>query len=370
MDAAVALGRSKPQLTLITRLFVVGLGNIGSQVVPMLASLPHIERVGLVDFDRYDGDNLAHQRLAARDVGHAKARVQARWLRAMRPGLLVTAHVSRFEHLPLGELRGSVILGCVDSRAARQAINRAATALGIAWIDAALAREGNVRARAYLPGHACLECGWGPDDYALLEQRLPCQGAAATTAPTRAAIELGAIAAGLQVALCRRLIEEAHAPQSLADRQWFFDLPSGRGWVSSYGMNQQCRLHHEPWAITRLGRGSVDMSLREALALAGPDAGEACLSAPGMDFLLRQRCPGCRRLRRVRARLSGRIAQRACDACGETLLASAIDIETGLGARNTSRAVLREPLARRGFVPGDIVALSAGGGGPRHFQLA
>ena len=48
---------------MFTSIFVVGLGNIGSQVVPLLACMPGLQQVGLVDFDRYDTGNLGSQRL-------------------------------------------------------------------------------------------------------------------------------------------------------------------------------------------------------------------------------------------------------------------------------------------------------------------
>jgi hypothetical protein len=349
------------------RLMIVGLGNIGSQVVPLLAGLPGLVQVTLVDPDRYEAANLGVQRLASGEVGRAKARVQARVLRALRPDLEVSAHVSRFEDLPLGLLRGSLIASCVDSRSARQAINRAACALGCTWVDAALAREGSVRARVHLPGHACLECAWGPREYGLLEQRLPCQGAAAAAAPTAAALELGAIAAGLQVALIRHSRSGPAAFDALADRQWFFDLPSGRGWVGAYELNPACRLDHRPWDITDLGSGSAAMTLDEALALAGP-AARSTLAVPGMAFVRRLRCPACTCARRVRWRLSGRIAPLACNSCGAPMLAAAFDATDELSAASVSAAVLGAPLAQRGFVAGDVIAVGSNGAA-RHFQL-
>ncbi|MCC6472408.1 MAG: ThiF family adenylyltransferase [Burkholderiales bacterium] len=339
-----------------------GQGNIGAQVVPLLAGLTALESVLLIDFDCYERANLGFQRIAARDVGRPKATVQAAILRRLRPGLSVTAQVCRFEHVPLGALRRSIVLSCVDSRAARQSINRAAFALGVPWIDAALSRDGSVRARAFVPGRgACLECAWGPRDYELLEQRLPCTAAGAAPASTAAALELGSIAAGLQVALCRRLIDGAHAAGALADRQWFLDVPSGCGWTGTYVSNPACRLDHEPWDVTELGKGSVDLPLAEALALGGPDIDRSSLAPPGMAFVRRLRCPWCGALRRVHWRLCGRMSSRLCPVCAAPLRAAALDTQMRLGTANAPAAVLREPLAHRGFVPGDIVALEAAG---------
>jgi hypothetical protein len=338
--------------------------------VPLLASVPGIARVCLIDFDEYESGNLGLQPITPRDLGRAKAKVQARIMHTIRPDLDITAYVCRFENLPLGILRGNVILSCVDSRAARQAINRTAFALGTPWIDAALAREGSVRARIHLPGRsACLECGWGLRDYELLEQRLPCAGADSAPAATAAAPELGAIAAGLQISLCRRLVADAAETAAVADRQFFLDVSVGRGWTGVYAPNPTCRLDHSPWAITVLERGSIDMPMRDALALAGTEPAETALSAPGQVFVRRLRCPRCPNVRQVRWRLSGRLAKRLCDACGVSMLSAVMDTETQLTMRNASAAVLQEPLARRGFVAGDLVSVGSADAA-RYFQLA
>ena len=351
-----------------SNLFVVGLGNIGSQLVSLLASVASVRRVGLVDFDSYTPANVLSQRIANRDAGRAKAHVQARALRATRPDLEVTPYVHRFEQVPLGLLRSSVIFSCVDSRAARQQINRAAVALGIAWIDAGIARAGSVRARAYIPAHACLECAWGPRDYELLEASAPC-GHAPATSSTAAPVELGAIAAGLQLMLYRRLITDADAHAALADRQWLLDLPSGRALTATYSPNPGCRHAHVQWEIRNLPVGSAAMSLREALALANPSSGEATLAAPGMAFVRRLRCPKCPNTRRVHGVLSGRLAPRACETCGIPMQATALDTDYELGAVNATTAVLRAPLSGRGFVAGDIVSVHSNAG-TNFYQLA
>jgi ribosomal protein S27E len=358
-----------PMPSPIETLWVVGLGNIGSQVVPLLAALPGVRRVGLVDFDRYEARNLGRQRVAPADVGRPKVNVQRRVLRALAPGLEITAHACRFEELPLGWLRGGVIVSCVDSRVARQTINAAACALGCAWVDAALAREGHLRARAFLPGHACAECSWSAHDYALLAQRLPCDAAPAAAAPTDAAIEIGAVAAGLLVLLLRRLAAPAADRAALADTQWFYDLGSGRGWTARYAINPECRLDHERWDVVELGAGSLAMSAHDLLAHAGLPPADATLAAPGQVFVRRLRCPRCGTQRRVHHRASARTGPLTCSTCGSPLFAAAGDADEVLDARTTPAAVLHEPLARRGLRAGDIVELRAAGA-KRHGQLA
>ena len=370
MDTRSALGQVVSNRSCYQSLAVVGLGNIGGQTVRLLAAIPGIERVILIDHDRYDSANLGFQAIAASAVGRAKTDVQAGVLGRLLPDVAVAVYQTRFESVPLGMLRDCVVLCCVDNRAARQAINRAAIALSIPWIDAALAREGSVRARAFLPGAgACLECSWGERDYELLEQRLPCAGADVVPVATAAPLELGAIAAGMQMALLRRVHAADPSASVLADRQYFLDVPSGRGWTGRYAPNPECRLDHAPWQITELAAGSVGMTLYEALGLSGAPSDPSALSAPGMVFVERLRCPRCRGSSRVDCRLSSRLEQHACDECGAPLLAAAIDTLLQLDTQRVSKAVLTAPLSDRGLVAGDIVAIGPPGA-VRHFQLA
>ena len=359
----------EPNMSTPRALVVIGCGNIGSQVVPLLASLA-IERVDLIDPDRYEAGNRGYQHFAPGDVGRPKALVQARRLRALRPDITVEAHICRFEDMPLGRLSGRMLLACVDSRAARQAINRAAFALGVPWIDAALGREGSVRARGYVPGvsAACMQCAWDAGDYALLEQKAPCPGFPGADPATRTAapMELGALSAALQVGIARRLL--AGEPGSVVDRQWLYDLPSGQGRVTRYEADPACRIDHAPWRITTLA-GSVNMALGDALALAHT---EAELAVPGMVFVTRLRCPAGHAIRRQAHRLSGRLRSRPCPVCGASLMASALDYEPRLSGRDSPPRLLREPLSGRGFVAGDIFALhGSGADAPTlYFQLA
>ena len=359
----------KPPVRARGDITVVGLGNIGSQVVPLLAGVSGARRVRLVDFDRYETGNSGFQGISPTDAGKAKARVQARALRALAPHLSVDAHCIRIESVPLGLLRDSTILCCVDSRAARQSVNRIAFALGIPWLDAALSREGSVRARAYVPGSGeCIECAWGPGDYALIEQRIPCETAAAAAAATRAPLELGALAAAMQVALYRRLLEDASAASELAHRQWFIDVHAGRGWTGRYAPNPDCRLDHGPWSIAALARGAGDLTLREAAALSGDDAAQNAIAADGHSFVQRVRCARCARVRQVGCRLSGRIAQRTCSRCAVPMIPGVADAQERLSLRNACPGALDRPLAHFGFVDGDIIAVH----GPQpvaHFQL-
>jgi len=344
---------------------VAGLGNIGSQVADLLVGLG-LRSVHFVDPDRYEASNVGHQRVRERDVGRPKARVQARYLRSLAPGLSVTPWVRSVEAVPAGYLRGAVILACVDSRWARQAINHLAFALGSPWIDAAIEARGLIKVRGFQPGGPCLECGWGQEDYAALEQRYPCQPGPAVTARTNAPAELGAAAAAIQVALLRGLLAGAD-PDALT-AQWCLDLAHRHAFAARFEVNPRCLHDHRPWAIAPLAAGAAALTLGAAFALVSAD-GPASLSVDGQVFVRRTRCLRCGHLGRSGLRLSERAPIRACPACGGPLRATGADVIDALVRARIPGAWLGQPLAAFGFEEHDIFAVTGGDGEIRCFEL-
>ncbi len=159
---------------------IIGCGNIGSPLSAHVARLGRgavLGRVILVDPDTYSEANIRTQEICCSDVGRAKVEVQAERMRAIHPELEVVTHACRIEDLPISVFRGAILLGAVDSRDARQQINQAAWRVGSPWIDMAVDGPSLLcRVTTYVPGDAsvCLECSWEASDYALLQQRLPC----------------------------------------------------------------------------------------------------------------------------------------------------------------------------------------------------
>ena len=98
-------------------LLVIGAGgNIGSHLVPLLARMPGVGRLTLIDRDYYEARNRVSQDIGDQDVGRAKVQVQAKRARRANTALRVVALHTPVELLPLGALRADMIVTCLDSR--------------------------------------------------------------------------------------------------------------------------------------------------------------------------------------------------------------------------------------------------------------
>jgi molybdopterin/thiamine biosynthesis adenylyltransferase len=322
---------------------IVGLGNIGSPLVAPLIRLGLITRLILIDRDRYTATNRSSQAIAPSDVGQPKVIVQAARASRIQPGLQVIPIHDAIENVPPGRLRGDVILGCLDSKYARQHVNQLAWRLGVPWIDAGVRADGLLaRVNVYLPGTenaCCLECAWSEVDYQTLDIPRPCGG---DGPPTNAPAYLGSLAASLQAAECDKLLRGS---RDSVNREILVDLATHKLYETTYRRNPQCRFDHQTWAIEPLdGR----LSVAEALELAG-----GTLQVEGKSFSTRLRC-GCGELKPVIC-LSGRLAEakRICPNCGELMH------HTGFDSVERLTTPMSQTLTSIGLLPGDI--LIAGG---------
>src|SRR5207244_11360896 len=135
------------------------------------------------------------------DRGRPKVEAAAQRAREIYPGIRVQPfHGNAVYDLGLGIYRwADVILGGLDNREARVAINQSAARAGKTWIDGAIERLGGV-ARVFDPAAGpCYECTMSEVDWKMLEARRSCalltreemeQGRVPTT-PTTASVIAG-----------------------------------------------------------------------------------------------------------------------------------------------------------------------------------
>jgi molybdopterin/thiamine biosynthesis adenylyltransferase len=355
-------------------LVIVGLGNIGSHLVPLLARIPEVTRLVLVDKGRYDRTNLRTQAIAPGEVGRSKARVQGLLLKRIRPALDVTAVDRAVETVPLGRLRADAILACVDSRAARQYLNQAARRLGVPLIDAGVLPDGHLaRVSVFVPGgdHACLECTWDQADYDAIERTFPCLGGAPDAASTGAPAHLGSLAAAIQALECQSLLDGRTALVG-GSYEIVVDAASRRQHVTRFARNTSCRLaEHEPWEIRRLSKAPEHMTVRQALALGSTRGSrrDTRLSFDGIPFVAGLQCLGCGRHTPVlRLRRAIRDEARHCSSCGGRLIASGADVVPSLTVDGLSLAAQSRSLQSLGFEAGDVFAVRRGER-TRYFEL-
>ncbi len=318
---------------------VVGLGNIGSALVGLLARLSLICRLTLVDRDVYEEKNRSTQAIAGSDVGQPKAIVQAARVSQIRSDLQVISVHDAIENVPPGRLRADVILGCLDSKFARQYVNQLAFRLGVPWIDAGVNVEGLLaRVNVYIPGvenACCIECAWSERDYQTLDVPRPCGGAGA---PTNAPAYLGSLAAALQAAECDKLLGGS---RDSVNHEILVDVATHRMYETMYRPNPLCRFDHRSWAVEPL---NAQITVAEALQLAG-----GALHIEGKSFSTRLRCR-CGQLKPVLC-LSGRLADadRVCPHCGDTMN------YTGFDSIPRLTQPTPQTLASIGLLSGDIL---------------
>lgn len=143
---------------------IIGIGALGNTVAQNLA-LAGVGNLLLCDPDRIERSNLSRTPLfREQDVGRYKAEAARKALRALAPGLSVRTRTARLEAgVGLAELRdASLVLGCLDSRAARLELAGRCGLVRAPWIDGATgAWSGEIR--PYLdPGGPCYGCGQDP----------------------------------------------------------------------------------------------------------------------------------------------------------------------------------------------------------------
>jgi molybdopterin/thiamine biosynthesis adenylyltransferase len=342
---------------------VVGAGNIGSHLLPLVARMPDVGSVTVVDHDSYEERNLVSQSIAPGDVGRPKADCQAERLRALNPRLSVTPIVARLESIPWGILRADVIAGCLDSRFARRMLSRAAFRLGVPLADAAVQQDGNLaRIRVYRPSGvgACFECSWDERDYELERETFACDGTPRATAPTNASAALGALAAAMLGVEIEKILGGEWQRVAVA-HEVLLDANSHRHFVTRLPRNPACRFDHRTFKAEPL-RGAI-----ESLTLADLFAtGARELRMDGRAFARHWACGICGRgLERLGLR--DRITV-TCPKCGHSMRAVGFHTLDGLLREVVSDSLLATPVADVGFRTGDIFT-AVRADGEAHFEI-
>lgn len=195
-------GWSQERLT-GARVLVAGAGALGNETLKNLALLG-IGTVGIIDFDRVEESNLSRCVLFRKqDIGCLKAEVASERLRELHPSIHVQAYSDDLlTGIGAGLLEEyDLVLGCLDSIAARWQLNRLARQAGVCWIDAGIdSFHGQIALYDPQDG-ACYECGLNENMLAQINERHSCSGAPREVAPevVPVAANIVSLTAALQV---------------------------------------------------------------------------------------------------------------------------------------------------------------------------
>ena len=340
-----------------SKVLVIGAGAIGNELVKNLALLG-IGNVFIADLDRVENSNLSRSVLYREsDIGRPKAEVAAARAKEIYPGIKASSFVGNIVYdLGLGAYRwADVILGGLDNREARVAINQAAARVGRIWIDGAIERLDGV-ARVFDPALGpCYECTMSETDWKMLEARRSCalltrqemeQGKVPTTPTTASVI------AGIQ---CQEAVKHLHGLETLAGRGFVFEGTWHQSYVVNYTRRDDCPTHEsyepiivKPWSV-------ATMTVGELLEHARAEIGEGAIVELNHDVLSSLECPRCQATEPMYASL-GKITEQQgrCPRCKEPRvphLFHSLDGRAGINDRTLSEI---------GVPPWDILGIRRG----------
>lgn len=299
---------------------VVGAGALGNEIVKNLALLG-VGEVLVADFDKIELSNLSRSVLfRADDCGQDKATVACRRAVDLYPEMRASPFSGNVVYdLGLGAYRwADVILGALDNREARVAINAAAAKVGKPWIDGAIERLSGV-ARVFDPATGpCYECTMSEVDWKMLEARRSCalltrnemEAGKVPTTPTTSSV-----IAGIQVQEALKLL---HGLPALSGQGFVFDGENHQSYPVTYSQSADCLAHEAFGAVESLPWRAGDTTARQLLERARADLGPTAVIDLNHELLAALVCPGCgQETPRLSSLGKTTEADARCPTCGE-----------------------------------------------------
>jgi molybdopterin/thiamine biosynthesis adenylyltransferase len=340
------------------RVVVIGAGALGNEIIKNLALLG-IGRVFVADLDRVANSNLSRSVLFREaDCGKPKVEVVAERARDIYPAIRVEPFFGNIVYdLGLGVYRwADVILGGLDNREARVAINQAAAKAGKTWIDGAIERLDGV-ARVFTPATGpCYECTMSAVDWQMLEARRSCalltrqemeQGKVPTTPTTASVI------AGIQ---CQEAVKLLHGMDVLAGQGFVFDGRNHESYRLTYTRLPDCPAH-EGYAPVAVVPASVQTTQAGTfLDQVRSELGRSAVIETNQDLLAGLTCSTCNEEEPLFSSLGKVTEDRGrCPRCQEhraPLIYHSID--------GTNSAIAERTLGELGVPPWDVLVGRAG----------
>lgn len=277
------------------RVLVIGAGALGNEIIKNLALLG-VGNVFVADRDRIELSNLSRSVLfRTADCGRSKAEVAAERARELFPEMRVQEFSGNIVYdLGLGIYRwADVVIGGLDNREARVAINQAAAKMGRPWIDGAIERLDGVARVFDAATGPCYECTMSETDWKMLAARRSCalltrdemeMGKVPTTPTTSSVI------AGIQTQEAVKLL---HGLPTIAGQGFVFDGTHHQSYLVSYSRLEDCPSHDAMSPIEELPWSIPETTAGEFLERVRSDLGPAAVVEVNHDLLASLTCPKC-----------------------------------------------------------------------------
>lgn len=304
-------------------ILVVGAGAIGNELIKNLALLG-IGSILIVDMDKIEQTNLTRSVLfRAGDVGRYKAEVAAERAMELNPDVCAKAFTGNIiDDIGLGVFaRVDVVLGGLDNREARLAINQNCYKLGKTFIDGAIEALGGF-ARVFAPPGPCYECTMTEADWRMINQRKSCalltheqmaEGKIPTT-PTSSSI-----IAGVQVQEMLKILHADRGLPTLAGKGYVFNGLTHDSFIVEYQKKPDCMSHDAYGPAEKMPWRAEETTLEQVLEKAQADLGEGAVVDFDRDIASVASC-ACGHQKPLFApvhKLRG--ADLACPECGKTM---------------------------------------------------
>jgi adenylyltransferase/sulfurtransferase len=301
------------------KVMVVGAGALGNEVIKNLA-LMGIGHIYIIDFDTIEAANLSRSPLfRERDSGRRKAEVAAARAKELNPNIHVQyLHGDLTTQLGLGVVRRmDVLVGCLDNREARLALNRFAYWMNKPWVDGAI-QELLGLVRVFIPGQgACFECTLTEQARQDLAVRYSCPLLArqnillgkVPTTPTIASI-IGAMQA-------QEALKLVHGIPVEPGKVIHFNGMVNEMHTSAYLPREDCDSHWVYGEITELPLRAESTTLQDLMSIAQADLGPDALLELDQELILALECLSCKTIEQVLQPISQISFEAAhCPSCG------------------------------------------------------
>ncbi|HEY2982401.1 MAG TPA: ThiF family adenylyltransferase [Anaerolineales bacterium] len=314
------------------KVLVIGAGALGNEVIKNLA-LMGIGHIFIIDFDNIEAANLSRSVLFREgDNNRSKAEVAAARAKSVNPSVHVQyLNADVTTSLGLGVIRRmDAIIGCLDNREARLAVNRFCYWMNKPWVDGAI-QELLGLMRVFKPGEgACYECTLTEQALRDLSMRYSCQLLArqnillgkVPTTPT-----IASIIGGMESQEALKII---HNMPIEPGKVTHFNGMVNEMHTTAYVAREDCESHWTYGKITELPARAERTTLADLLRIGRADLGPDAMIELDQELITSLACPKCHTNEEVLKPLSDVTFEAGhCPVCGTLREAQFTHVITG-----------------------------------------